>query len=60
MTPYRDRLLAGEYQAEGSTNDEPAALPRTHAELDELAAAKGHEWSGEDLTVADKQAELNG
>ena len=62
MTPYRDRLVAGEYQGEGSAAvaEEPAALPRTHAELDELAAGQGHEWSGEELTVAEKQAELNG
>ena len=37
-------------------NDAP--LPRTHAELDDLAAERGHEWSGDDLTVAEKRAEL--
>ena len=65
MTSYRDRHLAGLYVAtNGEAEAEPEAeeptspLPRTHAELDELAAERGHEWSGEDLTVAEKRAEL--
>ena len=64
MTSYRDRHLAGLY-AGGTVEAEPEAeveengpLPRTHAELDELAEERGHEWSGEDLTVAEKRAEL--
>ena len=66
MTSYRDRHLAGLYVA---TNGEPepeaeqepeenGPLPRTHAELDELADERGYTWSGHDLTVAEKRAEL--
>jgi hypothetical protein len=33
-------------------------LPGQHAGLDELAAERGYEWSADDLTVAEKQAEL--
>ncbi|HKE79056.1 MAG TPA: hypothetical protein VKB54_07095 [Solirubrobacteraceae bacterium] len=40
-------LLAGE-----------TALPRTHADLDAAAAAAGYSWSRADLTIAEKQAEL--
>ena len=36
------------------------AMPGTHAKLDELAAERGHEWSADDLTVAEKQEELAG
>lgn len=57
MTPYLERRLAGHYDADGPAT-ETAALPRTHAELDEAAAERGHEWSADDLTVAAKQAEL--
>jgi hypothetical protein len=42
----------------GITGSQPAALPRTHAELDEVAAERGHLWSAAGLTVAEKQAEL--
>jgi hypothetical protein len=38
----------------------PERLPGQHAGLDELAAELGHEWSRDDLTVAEKQAELGG
>jgi hypothetical protein len=34
------------------------AAGTTHAELDAAAEAAGHEWSGSQLTVAQKQAEL--
>jgi hypothetical protein len=34
------------------------AAPTTHAELDAAAEAAGHEWSRANLTVAEKQAEL--
>jgi hypothetical protein len=37
-----------------------AGMPRTHAELDEAAQAAGHSFSRDDLTVAEKQAELEG
>jgi hypothetical protein len=40
--------------------EENERLPRTHAELDALAEAREHEWSADDLTVAEKQAELGG
>jgi hypothetical protein len=33
-------------------------LPGQHAGLDDLAKERGHEWSSDDLTVAEKQAEL--
>lgn len=41
---------------------EPQAekLPGTHAALDDLASERGVEWSRDDLTVAEKQAELGG
>ena len=63
MTSYRDRHLAGLYsggtvEAEAEVEAEEQALPRTHAELDELADERGYTWSGHDLTVAEKQAEL--
>ena len=66
MTSYRDRHLAGLYVATNGgaepkaevEAEENGPLPRTHAELDELASERGHEWSGEDLTVAEKRAEL--
>jgi hypothetical protein len=35
-------------------------LPGQHAGLDDLAAERGHEWSSDDLTVAEKQQELGG
>ena len=35
-------------------------LPGQHAGLDALAAERGVEWSRDDLTVAEKQAELGG
>jgi hypothetical protein len=52
----------------GSTPSAPAPqaaatepkLPGQHAGLDELAVARGHTWSRDDLTVAEKQAELGG
>lgn len=40
--------------------DEPEKLPGQHAGLDDLAIKRGHEWSRDDLTVAEKQAELGG
>jgi len=39
---------------------EPEKLPGQHAGLDALAAERGVEWSRDDLTVAEKQAELGG
>lgn len=39
---------------------EEPKLPGTHAALDELAAERGYVWSRDDLTVAEKQAELGG
>jgi hypothetical protein len=55
---------------EGTGGGDPGATPKTrggdeklpgqHAGLDELAAERGHEWSSDDLTVAEKQAELGG
>jgi hypothetical protein len=46
-------------QPKGKTGDkEPTKLPGQHAGLDELAAERGYEWSADDLTVAEKQAEL--
>lgn len=39
---------------------EPEKLPGQHAGLDELANERGHTWSSDDLTVAEKQAELGG
>ena len=64
MTSYRDRHLAGLYEANGGGTEavveaeENGPLPRTHAELDDLASERGVEWSGDDLTVAEKRAEL--
>lgn len=66
MTSYRERLHAGYYEpgaqaeAEPEPEAEPAPLPRTHAALDQAALEAGHDWTSEDLTVAEKQAELNG
>ncbi len=60
MTRYRERLHEGFYEATEPEADPPAPapLPRTHAELDELADERGHGWSSDSLTVAEKQAEL--
>jgi len=41
-----------------SKQDEEKRLPGQHAGLDKLAAERGYEWSADDLTVAEKQAEL--
>ena len=43
-----------------TADKEPEKLPGQHAGLDELAAERGHTWSKDDLTVAEKQAELGG
>lgn len=64
MTTYRQRHHDGLYDPDNiiwgdkTDNDKPPALPRTHAELDQIAEDRGYEWSGEGLTVAEKQAEL--
>ena len=67
MTSYRDRHLAGLYsggtveaeaEVEAEPEAEPAPLPRTHADLDALAEEREYTWSGHDLTIAEKQAEL--
>jgi hypothetical protein len=50
----------GEAAPKASGKAEPEKLPGQHAGLDELAAERGHEWSRDDLTVAEKQAELGG
>ncbi len=41
-----------------SKQDEEKRLPGQHAGLDKLATERGHQWSADDLTVAEKQAEL--
>jgi hypothetical protein len=46
-------------QAEPKSKSE-SKLPGQHAGLDELADERGHEWSRDDLTVAEKQHELGG
>jgi hypothetical protein len=52
-------MSAGNSGAEPKTaKAEKKSLPGQHAGLDELAAERGHEWSSDDLTVAEKQAEL--
>jgi hypothetical protein len=45
-------------EAKESKQDEEKRLPGQHAGLDKLAAERGYEWSQDDLTVAEKQAEL--
>lgn len=45
-------------KAKESKQDEEKRLPGQHAGLDKLAAERGYEWSADDLTVAEKQAEL--
>jgi hypothetical protein len=37
---------------------EEKQLPRTHSDLDAIAAERGHEWSDPDLKVEEKQEEL--
>lgn len=49
-----------EAKAEADAKAEREKLPGQHAGLDELAAERGYEWSRDDLTVAEKQAELSG
>ena len=52
---------APEPQAAAQAAEElPEKLPGQHAGLDELAHERGYEWSRDDLTVAEKQAELGG
>jgi Phage capsid family len=50
-------LMADEPEGD---EDNGGSLPRTHAELDELADARGIAFSSDDLTVAEKRAELGG
>lgn len=47
-------------QEVGSSDAGPETYPGTHAKLDELAEERGHSWSDESLSVADKQEELKG
>lgn len=42
----------------GDTTSKETPALRTHAELDEAATARGHVWTAEGLTVAEKQDEL--
>jgi hypothetical protein len=49
---------AAKAEAKESKQDEEKRLPGQHAGLDKLAAERGYEWSSDDLTVAEKQAEL--
>lgn len=46
---------AGASEPEGETGSYDL---RSHAGLDALAAERGHEWSADDLTVAQKREEL--
>jgi len=54
-----DTLPAGK-AATDAADDDAENLPGRHAPLDELAAERGHSWSRDDLTVAEKKAELGG
>jgi len=48
-------------QAEGEQGEQgEQELPGRHAPLDQMAKERGVEWSRDDLTVAEKQAELGG
>jgi hypothetical protein len=62
MTAYGDRLRAGHYapnnQPQPDQELDPNKLPGRHADLDGIATARGITWSGEELTVADKQERL--
>jgi hypothetical protein len=62
MTTYRERHLAGIHDANqqpvADEEPDPDNLPGRHAALDELATARGLIWSNDNLSVADKQAEL--
>lgn len=50
----------GSAEAEPEPKEAESKLPGQHAGLDALAEERGHEWSRDDLTVAEKQAELGG
>ena len=54
--------LASEGVDDPKSNEDDGAsekqLPRTHSDLDTIAEERGHNWSGESLTVAEKQEEL--
>jgi hypothetical protein len=50
----------GSPEAEPTPAAAESKLPGQHAGLDQLAEERGVEWSRDDLTVAEKQAELGG
>jgi hypothetical protein len=61
MTPYRDRLKKGEYNAAKQQPDtplDPDNLPARHAALDELATTRGIIFAGDNLTVEAKQQQI--
>jgi hypothetical protein len=62
MTTYRERLKAGIHSADNAEAEpaqlDPDALPGRHAQLDELATARGIIWNSSELTVAEKQDRL--
>jgi hypothetical protein len=62
MTTYRERLKAGVHSADKQADEpelNPDDLPGRHAALDELATARGVIYRGDNLTIADKQEQLN-
>jgi hypothetical protein len=61
MTTYRERLKAGHHDANNQPDEpelNPDELPGRHQPLDELATARGVIWSGDKLTVEEKQQQL--
>jgi hypothetical protein len=62
MTTYRERLKAGAHDANKQEAEpaelNPDELPGRHAQLDELATARGVVYRGDNLTIADKQQQL--
>jgi hypothetical protein len=62
MTAYRERLKAGVHDATKQPAEpaelNPDELPARHQPLDELATARGVIFTGDNLTVAEKQDQL--
>jgi hypothetical protein len=50
----------GEPTQQPTQHEQESKLPGQHRGLDELAAERGHSWSRDDLTVQEKQQELEG
>jgi hypothetical protein len=56
--PWEEGEGGSEHPEAGHPEGGATADLRSHAGLDSLAAERGHTWSSDDLTVAEKRDEL--